>query len=106
MNEHNFLHEEVKLRNIKSMNQFLNMISERFKFPSYYNFNIDGMDECMRDLSWIRENYINIVLLNLDRIKNESLRDRIEDCIITWKKFWDDAESCQDYWILHPYGKP
>ena len=105
MNKNDFLNEEVKLQAIKSMNQFLSIISERFRFPSYFNFNIDGMDECMRDLSWIREKYININFLGLDEIKCENLRRQIEDCIMIWKEYWDNAESYQDYWTLHPYGK-
>lgn len=96
MNTQNVLNIEIDLSKIKTKQQYLITISKFFKFPDYFNFNIDGMNECMRDLSWFSENYINIVFLNIDKVNDRKLRSEIEDNLKTWKEYWDNIDLYED----------
>lgn len=68
----------------KTIEEFYSEISKGFLFPSYFNHNLDSLDECLNDLSWLNaEKYILIienVSLFLSSEKNE-LRDKIFDLI-------------------------
>lgn len=45
---------------IKTKETLLDELSKRLHFPNYFGGNWDALEECVRDLSWISENRINI----------------------------------------------
>ncbi len=96
MTYQNVLTIEVNLANIKTKRQYMVVMSKQFRFPAYFGFNIDGMNDCMRDLSWFDKNYLNIIFVNLDKIENNHLRDEIADNINTWQEYWHCIENYQD----------
>lgn len=105
MNAHNFIHIEINLARIKTEKNFLSVIATEFRFPSYFGGNGDAMNDCMRDLSWFSESYINIVFLGVDKIKDEAVRREVITYLQFWTQYWSNAESYQWYWDLHSYGK-
>lgn len=42
---------------------FFEEISQDFNFPDYFGFNWDALEECLKDLDWLKaEGYIYIIL--------------------------------------------
>lgn len=40
---------------IEDKQMLMDVISEGFEFPDYFGGNWDALDECLRDLSWLKE---------------------------------------------------
>lgn len=83
----------VNLSSIKSKNHFLRKMQDFFEFPEYFGDNIDALDDCMRDLSWLPQENIIIEFYHLNRINNKALRNFITDCLICYQNYW---QNCQD----------
>ena len=56
---------DINLLKLKTKQNFLNILNQELNFPSYFGSNLDALDECMRDLSWIQEKEI---ILNFNNI--------------------------------------
>ncbi|MCC5816367.1 MAG: barstar family protein [Leptospira sp.] len=39
----------------------INYLALELEFPDYFSVNWDSFEECLRDLSWIKQNCINLV---------------------------------------------
>jgi RNAse (barnase) inhibitor barstar len=63
-------------------------LAETLKFPEYFGKNWDALSDCLRDLSWIKQQRVIIVHSDLPL---SSLDDRskylavLSDCIKDWK---------------------
>lgn len=86
---------ELNFNAIKSKKEFLFMMRECFDLPSYYSFNFDSLDECMRDLSWILEIEVTILVNNLNSLKenNQELYFDINESLKFYKKFWSTCNN-------------
>lgn len=49
----------------------LEEIGNALLFPSYYGHNLDALEECLCDLSWIKHETIYLFINNFDLILNE-----------------------------------
>lgn len=70
--------------------------SEAFQFPSSPNEgSLDVLLDFMRDLAWLKEKHIEVILTNVDKAKKRNLSRyeellRILDII---KKHWEEAST-------------
>jgi RNAse (barnase) inhibitor barstar len=59
--------------NCKSLQAFLKEIGRTFKFPSYYGRNLNALNDCLNDLSWINKpNYLLCIINSKDFLIKES----------------------------------
>ncbi len=84
---------EVNLKQVSSINAFFNKMKTAFELPSYFSDSLDSLDECMRDLSWISEPNIKMIISNTDALKekNNKLYNDIQECFLTYKEYWDNV---------------
>ncbi len=80
-------------KNIKTKEEFLQVIEDNFKFPESCYGNLDAFLDYIRDLSWFDHDEIEIVLknqkefLNLNQqLKGILFRCLIEDILPYWEK--------------------
>lgn len=51
-------------RGVDSKDELLRLISRTLRFPGYFGFNWDALDECLGDLSWLEQD--NVVIWHED----------------------------------------
>ena len=53
---------------------------------------LDALDECMRDLSWIQEKEIILNFNNINKLKdrNSELYHLIHDALSFYKQYWEE----------------
>ncbi|CAA6808531.1 MAG: Unknown protein [uncultured Sulfurovum sp.] len=85
----------LNLNRIQSKKQFLEMMHEAFYFPSYFGFNLDALDECMRDLAWIVEEEILVEVKNKSHLEeqNRNLYNVIMESFQLYNEYWAREEK-------------
>ncbi|HHX2517446.1 TPA: barstar family protein [Neisseria subflava] len=83
---------DINLLKLRTKQNFLNILNQELNFPSYFGSNLDALDECMRDLSWIQEKNIVLNFNNIDKLKdrNSELYYLIYDALSFYKKYWKE----------------
>jgi len=46
---------------IEGKNQLLNELCKKLKFPDYFGFNWDALNDCLNDFIWFKENRIVLI---------------------------------------------
>jgi|RhiMetdeSRZDD1v2_1073273.scaffolds.fasta_scaffold05726_2 RNAse (barnase) inhibitor barstar len=62
-----------------------------FDFPDYFGWNLDALDECMRDLDWLKEKNYKIIVRNMSVLKKKDIKqaDQLEKYLNFYKDYWD-----------------
>ena len=83
---------DINLLKLKTKQNFLNILNQELNFPSYFGSNLDALDECMRDLSWIQEKEIILNFNNINKLKdiNSELYNLINDALSFYKQYWEE----------------
>lgn len=86
-------------------------LESSLKFPSYFGGNWNAVDDCITDLSWIKEKNYLIAITNFQNVlteyefdinyKNEDMANFI-DSLISAIKYWHTPD-CPDEWFGHTY---
>ena len=58
----------------RTLEDFYKEISAAMRFPSYFGWNWAALDDCIRDLAWLRFSSLLIVIDDFDRIFRRELR--------------------------------
>ncbi len=69
----------------KSQNvyDFLNNISIAFKFPDYFGYNYDALDECLNDLAWLDTPGYALYIKNYDAfLKDEDHQTKLDTLLL------------------------
>ncbi len=56
---------EFDMKNISSKEEILSYLARKLIFPTYFGHNWDALEECLRDLAWLKESKFLFVFLNL-----------------------------------------
>lgn len=54
---------------LENMLEVTNVIAEKLNFPNYYGKSIDAWDECIKDMSWMGDNFF----INVDVYDTKSI---------------------------------
>lgn len=83
---------DINLLKFKTKQNFLNILNQELNFPRYFGSNLDALDECMRDLSWIQEKEIILNFNNINKLKdrNSELYRLIHDALSFYKQYWEE----------------
>lgn len=80
------------LFNINGKRELLIQLSEKLKFPDYFGFNWDALDECLRDFHWIKEGKIVLVHDDLPTLSEREWRIYL-DVLISSVQDWKEGEE-------------
>ncbi|MFD2909189.1 barstar family protein [Flavobacterium ardleyense] len=86
---------DLNFQDIKNKKSFFNLMSKSFDLPNYFKNSFDSLDECMRDLSWLSGDYLEIKIKNLDPIKitNQELYNDIIESIEFYNQYWINSND-------------
>jgi RNAse (barnase) inhibitor barstar len=73
---------------LSDQNQLFQTLSRELQFPDYFGNNWDALDECLRDLCWIKSRRVVILhddLPPLDRKSLSTYLDILSYCVRDWK---------------------
>ncbi len=87
-----------------TISEFYKNIAQSMLFPDYFGKNIDGFDEIMNDLEWLKETNIHLIFRNYDHFLSEE-NDDIREIILTlldetaeeWKRKDEDTKKLRMY---------
>lgn len=65
----------------------LNEIGKAFIFPDYYGHNLDALEECLNDLSWLDADNYSLIINNYSKF----LSDEDEELKEQFKNIFNDA---------------
>lgn len=75
---------------VSSKEQLLDILAKQLRFPDYYGRNWDAFEECLRDLSWVKECRVWLVHEALPiGIGEDNLKTYIEilaNCLTEWQE--------------------
>lgn len=74
----------------------LKIISGELGFPDYFGFNWDALDECLRDLDWLTENYVVFVINEKNTILSKEpieQKNVFFSCLNDASDFWDNIND-------------
>lgn len=87
---------EIDAAKCLSSKSMYSEFSEAFQFPSSPNEgSLDVLLDFMRDLAWLKEKHVEVILTNVDKAKKKN-RSRFEDLlsILTIiKDYWEEATT-------------
>lgn len=74
----------------KTAKQFLHDVAIAFQFPPYYGENWDALEECLRDLSWLKFRGVAIILYHYEALfeKEPELKEKICGVLHAVHDFW------------------
>ena len=72
-------------------NGLLKEFANSFDFPDYFGYNLDALDECMRDLAWLKEKNYKIIVRNMSVLKKKDIKqaDQLQEYLNFYKEYWD-----------------
>ena len=82
-------------KNMKTYPSLYDEISEKLNFPDYFGRNLDALNDCMSDLSWIKGESMVICIQNGDMVLESENNSR---------DFWEIINRVKDGWN-HYYQK-
>jgi hypothetical protein len=83
-----------------TLRDFYEELAEQLEFPTYFGFNLDSLDECLNDLSWLGDKKIviyisdsaNFLATERNPEKLETLLDQLDATCEDWHWVDDDDE--------------
>ena len=69
-------------------NNLFSNIASKLKFPNYFGNNWNALNDCLNDLSWIKEKNIMLIHSDLPTLTKEELRIYLEilaDTVAGWE---------------------
>ena len=96
----NVIEINFNFQGIHNTKSYFDKMVIEFNLPEFFAYSFDSLNDCMRDLSWIEENYLIINFLNIEslRSKNEKLFYDVKEGIETWQEYWNNSDKYSNYW--------
>lgn len=69
-------------RKIKNWNDYIQVMTKEFHFPTFEARNFDGYTDYMTDLMWIDKNAFALFILDYDEFMKEDLR--LKKAVMNW----------------------
>lgn len=65
-------------RNHRNLNDLFSGIALQFRFPDYFNYNFDSLEEMLNDLNWLEDNNFSIIIINYKLLLADEAPERKE----------------------------
>jgi len=88
----------INLSKCVTWNGFIREMKYAFGFPDYFGYNLNALNDCMRDLSWIPEKNYKIVFKNkivFEKRDSKQLKNILE-IFALYKEYWDKQSAIQN----------
>lgn len=89
--------------------QLLKEFAEAFRFPEHFGWNLDALDDCMTDLSWLPAKNFRLTVSNFSRLQKQDaeratfLRDMLGDIEIYWEAKSQQVKNTSfQFKVLYP----
>lgn len=76
-------------KKIHDFTRFYESIKRKLKFPSYFGDNLDALEECLQDLSWINKDQVIVKFENSEELLSNENK---EDVLVLWQILENTAE--------------
>ena len=79
----------------------LHHLKTLFRFPDYFGYNWDAVDECLCDLEWLSFTGLTILIDRFPHVFNgdPNFQTILLSCIDSMVKHWESKGICVDVWI-------
>lgn len=81
---------QIQSINCKDKSELLKEMAAVFQFPNYFGYNWDALDECMRDLNWLKFWGVAIIFNEYDKLLKDDLRSK--------EQLLDHLNFVYDHW--------
>jgi len=85
---------------VPSLKAFYEAIAQALKFPDYFGFNLDSLDELLNDLSWLEEDHILLYISNseafLSQEKNAGKKADLLNLLDATAEDWKWVDETED----------
>jgi len=76
---------------MKDKNSCFNELAEKFRFPDYFGYNWDAVDECLADLEWFEEKNIIVIFKNFNQLLVDEEEKQKKICLDIFKSLLIDT---------------
>lgn len=89
--ESNWFQAEVNAMHCVTRKQLMKEFASVFFFPDFFGWNLDALDDCMMDLSWLNKTNFRIRVSNFSHLQEKEpdqaiyLRDMLTDIEAYWE---------------------
>jgi RNAse (barnase) inhibitor barstar len=81
---------EINGAKCHSLRAFYTQVAKAMHFPEYFGKNLDGLEECLTDLSWLNKSAAALIIHNAPEFLNKETVEKRETVLDIFKILADE----------------